>query len=98
MTFFAPAPSGLRGTLVAPPDKSISHRAALLAGMASDPVRVTNYLDAEDTLSTLRAVESLGAIVERRADDLLIRGPGLREAAQPSRPGTTARARIAASC
>ena len=32
MTFFAPAGSGLRGTLVAPPDKSISHRAALLAG------------------------------------------------------------------
>ena len=34
--------------------------------MTSDPVRVTNYLDAEDTLSTLRAVQALGAIVERR--------------------------------
>jgi 3-phosphoshikimate 1-carboxyvinyltransferase len=84
VTFFAPARGGLRGTLAAPPDKSISHRAGLLAGMTSDPVRVTNYLEAADTLSTLRAVESLGAIVERRADELIVRGPGLRAAAQPT--------------
>jgi 3-phosphoshikimate 1-carboxyvinyltransferase len=82
--FFAPAGSGLRGTLTAPPDKSISHRAALLAAMTSDPVQVTGYLDAEDTRSTLRAVQALGAIVEERADDLVIRGPGLRAAAQPT--------------
>ena len=86
MTFFAPATSGLRGTLAAPPDKSISHRAALLAAMTSDPVQVTGYLDAEDTRSTLRAVQALGAIVEPRTDDLLIRGPGLRAAAQPTGP------------
>ena len=84
MTFFAPASTGLRGTLAAPPDKSISHRAALLAAMTSDPVAVTGYLDAEDTRSTLRAVQALGAIVEARPDDLLIRGPGLRAAAQPT--------------
>jgi 3-phosphoshikimate 1-carboxyvinyltransferase len=86
VTFFAPAASGLRGTLVAPPDKSISHRAALLAAMTSDPVQVTGYLDAEDTLSTLRAVQALGAIVEVRADEILFRGPGLRAAAQPTGP------------
>src|SRR4051812_17108412 len=84
MTFFRPAQGGLRGTLTAPPDKSISHRAALLAGMTSDPVRVTNYLEAADTLSTLAAVQALGAIVERRADELVFRGPGLRAAAQPT--------------
>ena len=54
--------------------------------MTSDPVQVTGYLDAEDTRSTLRAVQALGAIVEPRADDLLIRGPGLRAAAQPTGP------------
>ena len=86
MTFFAPAASGLRGTLAAPPDKSISHRAALLAAMTSDPVLVTGYLGAEDTRSTLRAVQALGATVEPRAGELLIRGPGLRAAAQPSGP------------
>jgi len=84
VTFFAPAGRGLSGTLAAPPDKSISHRAALLAAMTSDPVEVTGYLDAEDTRSTLSAVQALGAIVEERAGGLLVRGTGLRAAAQPT--------------
>ena len=58
------SPDGpLRGTLTAPPDKSLSHRAALLAAMASEPVFVRNYLRAEDTLSTLGALRSLGALI-----------------------------------
>jgi 3-phosphoshikimate 1-carboxyvinyltransferase len=74
-------PSGpLRGTIAAPADKSLSHRAALLAAMASDPVRVTGYLDAADTNSTLAAVQALGALVER-GEVLTIRGTGLRAAA-----------------
>jgi 3-phosphoshikimate 1-carboxyvinyltransferase len=77
------APSGpLRGTLAVPPDKSISHRAALLAAMGDTPVRITGYLEAEDTTSTLNAVRSLGALVERHDDGALtVRGPGLRGAA-----------------
>ena len=60
-------PAGpLRGTVAAPADKSLSHRAALLAAMSADPVRVTGYLDAADTDSTLAAVRALGALVERR--------------------------------
>ncbi len=75
-------PSGpLRGTLRAPADKSLSHRAALLSAMTDDPVRVTGYLDAADTNSTLDAVQALGALVERHAGGLTIRGTGLRAAA-----------------
>jgi 3-phosphoshikimate 1-carboxyvinyltransferase len=82
------APSGpLRGTLRVPPDKSISHRAALLAAMGDDPVRITGFLDAADTNSTLAAVGALGALVERTGDGTLtVRGPGLRAAAQPDGP------------
>ena len=77
-------PSGpLRGTLAAPPDKSLSHRAALLAAMSDEPVRITGYLDAADTNSTLAAVQVLGALVERRDGELVVRGAGLR-AANPS--------------
>ena len=76
------SPDGpLRGTLAAPPDKSLSHRAALLAAMTDEPVTVTGYLDAADTNSTLAAVQALGALVERRSDSLVIRGVGLRAAA-----------------
>src|SRR5439155_13192974 len=61
--------------------------AALVAAMASEPVRVTNFLRAEDTLSTLRAVQSLGVLVESRDDgELVLRGPGLRAAQQPTLP------------
>jgi 3-phosphoshikimate 1-carboxyvinyltransferase len=76
------APDGpLRGSLAAPPDKSLSHRAALMAAMTDEPVRITGYLDAADTNSTLAAVQALGALVERRRDHLVIRGAGLRAAA-----------------
>ena len=80
-------PSGpLRGRLRVPADKSISHRAAIIGAMASEPVRVRDYLEAADTLSTLSAVTELGAIVERREGDVLIRGCGLRNAQVPPGP------------
>jgi 3-phosphoshikimate 1-carboxyvinyltransferase len=82
---FAPA-RRLRGTITPPADKSISHRAALLGAMAIEPVRIRNFLDAADTNSTLAAMRMLGAVVEERPDELIIRGTGLREAALPPGP------------
>jgi len=76
----------LAGELRAPPDKSISHRAALLGAMASEPVRIENYLHAADTASTLQAVRALGALVETRKDEIVIRGTGLRDVREPGRP------------
>jgi 3-phosphoshikimate 1-carboxyvinyltransferase len=76
----------LSGELRAPPDKSISHRAALLGAMASEPVRIERYLHAADTSSTLEAVRSLGALVELREQEVVIRGTGLREAREPEGP------------
>jgi len=77
---FGPGPA-VRGTLEPPPDKSISHRAALLGAMSAAPVRVTNYLASADTHSSLDAVRALGARVEERGGALVIDGPGLRGAA-----------------
>ncbi|HEV3323342.1 MAG TPA: 3-phosphoshikimate 1-carboxyvinyltransferase [Solirubrobacteraceae bacterium] len=77
-------PSGpLTGELTAPADKSISHRAALLGAMASYPLRIENYLHAADTISTLNAVRALGALVEMRPHEIVVRGTGLREARDP---------------
>jgi 3-phosphoshikimate 1-carboxyvinyltransferase len=83
MTRFDPA-SGIRGELRPPPDKSVSHRAALIGAMADGPTRITGYLDSADTRATLRAVEAVGAAVcEGDADDrgglfVEIEGIGLR--------------------
>ncbi len=77
MTRFDPA-GPLRGTLAPPPDKSISHRAAILAAMGDGETRIANFLDAADTLSTLGAIERLGCGVERDESQVRVRGVGLR--------------------
>jgi 3-phosphoshikimate 1-carboxyvinyltransferase len=74
----------LRGRLRPPSDKSISHRAALIAAMASEPVQIRNPLDADDTRSTLAAIQQLGAVVEPRDGELIVRGGGLRNANMPT--------------
>jgi 3-phosphoshikimate 1-carboxyvinyltransferase len=58
-------PAGpLRGSLRPPADKSISHRAALIAAMGEGETTIEGYLDSADTRSTLAAVRALGAGVE----------------------------------
>jgi len=82
---FEPA-RGLSGELRVPADKSISHRAALIGAMASEPVRIERYLHAQDTTSTLNAVQALGALVQVQDEEILIRGTGLREAREAEGP------------
>ena len=74
-------PAGpLRGRVTPPADKSISHRAALFGAMTDEPVTIRNYLYAEDTLSTLTTLRVLGAGVDMREGELVLRGVGLRGA------------------
>ncbi len=82
-------PSGpLRGGLWPPPDKSISHRAALIGAMADGPTRISGYLDSADTRSTLEAVRAVGAGVRRGDPDsrgglfVEVEGVGLRGGAR----------------
>ncbi|MGH2920276.1 MAG: 3-phosphoshikimate 1-carboxyvinyltransferase [Solirubrobacteraceae bacterium] len=76
----------LRGEVSAPPDKSISHRAALLGAMSAEPVHISGYLHAADTTSTLNALRALGALVEVNPDEVVVRGAGLREAREADGP------------
>ena len=74
-------PAGpLRGDYVPPPDKSISHRAALFGAMCDEPVTIENYLDSADTRSTLSALRTVGAGVEEDDGRIVVRGVGLHEA------------------
>jgi 3-phosphoshikimate 1-carboxyvinyltransferase len=92
------APSGpLRGSLRPPPDKSISHRAAIVGAMCEGTLRVEGYLDAADTRSTLEAVRALGAEVRELGSesvpggvDLEIEGVGLRGPGQRAGDGPVA--------
>jgi 3-phosphoshikimate 1-carboxyvinyltransferase len=83
-TRFAPS-RPLRGSLRPPSDKSISHRAALIAAMGVGKTEIRGYLDAADTRSTLKAAQAVGAEVNnadpaRIAGELQISGVGLRDA------------------
>jgi 3-phosphoshikimate 1-carboxyvinyltransferase len=80
---FDPSPP-LRGRVRVAGDKSVSHRAAILGAMASEPVRIRGYLEAEDTRSTLTALRSLGVIAQEQQDEIVIRGCGLRNAQVPN--------------
>lgn len=53
--------SQLKAELEVPGDKSISHRAAILAGLSDGVCRIDNYLPSEDCLCTLNAMAQLGA-------------------------------------
>jgi 3-phosphoshikimate 1-carboxyvinyltransferase len=61
------------------PDKSISHRSAMFALLASGKTKIENFLRAEDTISTLKIVEQLGAVVEDDGHIITIEADGVKE-------------------
>jgi 3-phosphoshikimate 1-carboxyvinyltransferase len=58
--------------LTVPGDKSISHRAAILASFAAGRTRVSNYLASEDCLCTLNIMRALGTHVETADENTFI--------------------------
>jgi 3-phosphoshikimate 1-carboxyvinyltransferase len=68
----------LRGQLRVPGDKSVSHRAALLAALAAGgAARVSNFSTSADCASTLRCLGQLGVRVERDGTTVRVDGAGL---------------------
>jgi len=56
-------------------DKSISHRCAIFSLLSDKPSYITNYLQAEDTLNTLKIIQNLGAKVDVKNDIITIIPP-----------------------
>jgi 3-phosphoshikimate 1-carboxyvinyltransferase len=67
------------GIITLPGDKSISHRYAMLAGIAEGPSTLVNYSTGADCQSTLGAMAALGARVERKDGRIVIHGGALHE-------------------
>ena len=87
MTEFTISPTlhPLRGTLRVPADKSISHRAAILAAIADGDTRIENFLPSETTHATLDCLRAMGAEIETRdATTLIVHGRGLRGLREPN--------------
>ncbi|WP_196603335.1 3-phosphoshikimate 1-carboxyvinyltransferase [Pectinatus haikarae] len=69
--------TGLRGQITVPGDKSVSHRSVMFSGLCDTPVKITNFLRAQDCLSTVKCMQALGVKVEDRGDHLVVCGNGL---------------------
>ena len=77
----------LRGRLRVPGDKSISHRALILAAMTVGETAISGLLEGEDVIHTADAMRALGARVERTGEGLWrVHGVGVGGFAQPAGP------------
>src|SRR5215203_1297112 len=75
----------INGRLQLPGDKSISHRAALIAALASERCEISNFSSARDCASTLGCLQDLGISIEHKDGKLLLFAGG-EKLAQPGNP------------
>lgn len=77
MNFRISPSHSLIGTLNIPGDKSISHRAVMLASLAHGTSHISGFLKGADCLATLQAFTQMGVSYEETEDQLSIQGVGL---------------------
>src|SRR5690606_9643923 len=70
----------LRGTLRVPGDKSVSHRALILAALAPGTSRITGLSGGDDVARTRAIMQLLGAAVRDEGDTVLVDGGTWHEA------------------
>ncbi len=89
--------AAIAGRIAIPPDKSIAHRAAILAALSEGENQIVGYPDAADPQSTLAVLRALGVEMEVREDSLFVQGVGRNGFQAPHTPldcgnsGTTMR-------
>ena len=66
--------SNIGGVVKAPPSKSYSHRAVILASLACGTSKLYDMLYSEDTLASIRVCEALGAEITKHDDYLEVKG------------------------
>src|ERR1041384_2332937 len=74
----------IQGRLRLPGDKSISHRAALIAALASGRSEISNFSTARDCASTITFLQELGVAIEHRDQKLVFAGD--QKLTAPRRP------------
>jgi len=78
--------SGIRGKITFPGDKSISHRATILASIAKGDTTIVNYSTSQEFESTLNCLRQYGIEIEQPEDEknkLIIHGKGLEGFSKP---------------
>ncbi|MGF6154918.1 3-phosphoshikimate 1-carboxyvinyltransferase [Ensifer sp. KUDG1] len=76
----------LRGSIRIPGDKSISHRALMLGGLAGGETRITGLLEGADVLATGRAMQAMGARIRKEGNTFVVDGVGNGALLAPEAP------------
>ena len=77
--------SSIKGDILIPGDKSISHRALILGAIARGTTTISGFLAGEDCLSTLKALQSMGVLIEGPlAHRVVVHGVGKYGLKKPS--------------
>ncbi|MFX6941414.1 3-phosphoshikimate 1-carboxyvinyltransferase, partial [Acinetobacter baumannii] len=72
-----PCERPLVGSVPVPSDKSIGHRALLLAAICHGKSRIQNFSGGEDNRSTASALRAMGTSIEESGHELVVTGNGL---------------------
>ena len=73
----------VKGEIIVPGDKSISHRSIMLGAIANGVTTVRGFLRGEDNMSTMHAFRAMGVEVNDDGETLQIRGRGLHGLQEP---------------
>ena len=89
-------PRHIKGVVIPPGDKSISHRALMLGAIAQGTTRISGLAPGDDVRHTLAALRAVGVCIEESAGSVLVEGRGIRRFLLPAdidcgNSGTTAR-------
>ncbi len=83
------ADKGLKGELIVPPDKSISHRAVMFGAISKGDVCIRNFLSGEDCMRTFEAFRAMGIGITMKDGIVKVRGKGLKGLTAPKHIHTT---------
>ena len=67
-------PAKLNGDIKIPPSKSMAHRVVICASLSGGISRLTNIDYSDDIIATIKAMESLGAVIVKKEDYLEVTG------------------------
>lgn len=96
-TFVSRIPTGFGGVAGVPGDKSISHRALIVAAVAEGETRIAGLLESEDISKTIAGLQALGVGIEKSGGIWRVKGVGRDNFTNPVKPldfgnsGTAAR-------
>lgn len=72
------------GTLTVPGDKSISHRAVMLASLADGTSTIKGFLMGADCLSTIDCFRAMGIDIQVTPDEVVVHGRGMKGLKKPT--------------